>query len=96
MSQDHERRAADRVIEDWIEERGELAVCVKGGGAEGLDRLLEVVRTRPLGAASYVQERFVATRTGARGDSVLFATGDGYEIVLSDWRRRPDDSRPKP
>jgi len=74
----------------------ELAICIKRDSGIGLDLLLEVVNTQPRDEGSYTEDHSVARRTVAPGQTSLFKTADGHEIVLSAWSRISDGTNAKP
>jgi hypothetical protein len=65
----------------------QLNFCIRKETGAGLDLLLEIVTERPLGEARYAEEHAVVTKTAGPGTTLLFATEDGYQIVLKGWSR---------
>jgi hypothetical protein len=65
----------------------ELAICVARETGASLDLIAELVVVRPLDGTRYTEEHLVASRAAASGESTLFKTRDGQEIVLNGWGR---------
>ncbi len=64
-----------------------LNLCVKRETSAGLELLLEVVTERPLGNTRYAEEHTVVSKTAGPGETLLFKTEDGHQIVLKRWAR---------
>jgi len=91
----HEVRVLDRdrsIAEPRYIGGLELAICIKRDTGAGLDLLLEVISSRPIDDASYTEEHSVVQRTVAAGESLLFKTGDGHQVLLADWSRPAESS----
>ncbi len=89
---DRKRSVAEPRYVDGIE----LAVCVRRDNGGALDLLMEMVTTQALSDARYVEDHAVALRTVGSGETLLFKTADGHEIVLTGWSRVVDGEPTKP
>jgi hypothetical protein len=85
MTFDRERLIAEPRFVGVIE----LRFCIKKETSAGLELLFEVVTERPLGDARYEEEHTVVSKTVGPGETLLFETQDGYQLVLKRWAREP-------
>lgn len=65
----------------------EIVLIPKAETAAGLDLEMTAVESRPVSATRWIEDHRKETFTAGKGETVLFTTDEGVQVVLTGWGR---------